>query len=92
MYTKAMNVAITELRAHLSDWLEQARIGEEIVITDRGVPVARLIGVDTAPTLQRLTLEGVISRPELGKRIKARGRMRPTPTSSVADLVSSQRR
>jgi len=92
MYTKAMNVAITELRAHLSDWLAQARSGEEIVITDRGVPVARLIGVDTSPALQRLTREGVISRPDLGTKIKARGRTRPTPASSVADLVSSQRR
>lgn len=92
MYAKAMNVAITELRAHLSDWLAQAQSGEEIVVTDRGVPVARLTGVNSSPTLQRLTLEGVISRPELATKIKARGRKRPSPASSVADLVSSQRR
>jgi prevent-host-death family protein len=43
MYTEVVNVSITELRAHLSEWLEQARAGEEIIVTDRGVPIARLL-------------------------------------------------
>jgi prevent-host-death family protein len=92
MYTRYMNVAITELRAHLSDWIDQARAGEEIIVTDRGVPVARLIGLGAASLLERLTLEGVISRPISPERIKARGRNRPMPTASVADLLSTQRR
>jgi prevent-host-death family protein len=92
MYTIAVNVPITELRAHLSDWLEQARSGEEIIVTDRGVPVARLMGLDASAVLERLTLEGVISRPVLSEKIKARGQKRPSATSSVADLVSAQRR
>lgn len=92
MYTRDVNVPITELRAHLSEWLEQVRSGEEIIVTDRGVPVARLSGIDASTILERLTLEGVISRPELSTKIKARGRRRPSPSSSVADLLSSQRR
>jgi len=40
-----MDVAITDLRAHLSDWLERAREGTEVIITDRGLPVARLLGL-----------------------------------------------
>jgi prevent-host-death family protein len=87
-----MNVPVTELRAHLSDWLEHARTGEEIVVTERGVPIARITGIDESSTLERLTLEGVISRPVIPTKIKAAGRKRPTPTSSVADLVSEQRR
>jgi prevent-host-death family protein len=87
-----MNVPITELRAHLSDWLEHARSGEEVIVTDRGVPVARLVGLGTTSILERLTLEGVLSRPLSSEKIKARGRWRPTGTSSVADLVSEQRR
>jgi prevent-host-death family protein len=50
-----MDVAVTELRAHWSDWLARARDGAEIVVTDRGVPVARLLGVETTATLVRLT-------------------------------------
>ncbi len=92
MYSSIMNVSITELRSHLSNWLVHVRSGEEIVVTDRGVPVARLVGMDSTSTLQRLTLEGVISRPSTSEKIKARGRQRPRAASSVADLVSTQRR
>jgi prevent-host-death family protein len=92
MYADDVNVAITEFRAHLSEWLEEARSGHEVVITDRGVPIARLIGMESSPTLERLTLEGVISRPALAAKIQAQGQRRPTPTSSVAALVSEQRR
>jgi hypothetical protein len=31
--------------AHLSEWVKRARGGDEDVITDRGVPVARLLGL-----------------------------------------------
>jgi prevent-host-death family protein len=52
VYSKAMDIAISDLRAHLSEWLERARGGAEIVITDRGVPVARLLGVTTTAALE----------------------------------------
>jgi prevent-host-death family protein len=87
-----MDVAVSELRAHLSEWLEQVREGEEVVVTDRGVPVARLLGVGSTATLQRLTIEGVIARPERMDRPKASGRRRPRARASVSDLVSEQRR
>lgn len=83
---------MTELRAHLSDWLTRAREGEEIVVTDRGVPVARLLGVDAAATLVRLTQEGVIARPESDERPRAKGRARPRARRPVAERVGEQRR
>ncbi|HMD45264.1 MAG TPA: type II toxin-antitoxin system prevent-host-death family antitoxin [Acidimicrobiales bacterium] len=87
-----MDVAINELRAHLSEWLEQAREGKEVVITDRGVPVARLLGMGATDTIKRLTVEGVIARPERAQRPTASGRRRPRAATSVADLISEQRR
>jgi prevent-host-death family protein len=87
-----MDVAVTELRAHLSEWLEQARSGNEVVITDRGVPVARLVGLETASTLERLVAEGVIGRPVAAQRPIASGRSRPRPRRAVSDLVGDQRR
>jgi prevent-host-death family protein len=87
-----MDVAVSELRAHLSEWLEQARHGNEVVVTDRGVPVARLLGMDATDTLERLTVEGVIARPERSKRPKASGRGRPQARTNMADLISEQRR
>jgi prevent-host-death family protein len=87
-----MDVAVSELRAHLSEWLEQAREGTEVVVTDRGVPVARLLGLDATDTLERLTADGIIARPEQAKRPTASGRRRPSSRTNMADLVSEQRR
>jgi uncharacterized protein len=86
-----MDVAVTDLRAHLREWIERARKGDELVITDHGFPVARLVGVDKKVTLQRLKEEGLISRPARGTRPKAAGRRRPTPKRPVAARVSEQR-
>jgi prevent-host-death family protein len=86
-----MDVAITELRAHLSIWLERARGGSEIIITDRGLPVARLLGLDTTSAIERLTNDGVIARPDLAQRPVASGRQRPRSRRPVADQVSEQR-
>lgn len=38
-----MDVGIRELRADLSRWVRRAQAGEEVVVTDRGKAVARLV-------------------------------------------------
>jgi prevent-host-death family protein len=86
-----VNVSVTELRAHLSDWLDRARAGGEVVITDRGIPVARLAALDSAGTLERLTAEGVIGT-ATAQRPVAAGRSGPRPRRPVSDRVSDQRR
>jgi prevent-host-death family protein len=86
-----MDVAVTDLRAHLSDWLERARQGTEVIITDRGLPVARLLGLDTTTAIERLTADGVIARPQRSVRPAAGGRSRPRPRRPVADIISEQR-
>jgi prevent-host-death family protein len=87
-----MNVTVTDLRAHLSAWLERAREGHEVVVTDRGVPVARLTGLDTTATLERLTADGVIGRPATARRPQASGRRRAVSRRPLAGIVSDQRR
>jgi prevent-host-death family protein len=87
-----MDVAVTELRAHLSEWLERARGGTELVITERGVPVARLLGLTTAGALERLTAMGVIGRPSAAHRPRAPGRARRRPRRPLAEIGSDQRR
>jgi prevent-host-death family protein len=87
-----MDVAVSELRAHLSGWLERARDGEEIVVTDRGVPVARLTGIESRSKLEQLVRDGVIARPSPASRPRAAGRTRPKPKRSLAELVSADRR
>jgi len=92
MYNCTVDVAITELRTHLSLWLERVQHGEEVVVTDRGVPVARLLGMTATGTLERLTAEGVIGRPATATRPVASGRPRPRPRRPVSDIISERRR
>ena len=86
-----MDVAVTDLRAHLSDWLQRARDGTEVIVTDRGLPIARLLGLGTTSVIERLTADGVIARPDQANRPAASGRQRPRSRRPVADLVSEQR-
>lgn len=87
-----MDVAISTLRAELASWIERARAGEEVIVTDRGTPVARLLSVDTAPLLDQLTHRGVLSRPRRTARPTARGAARVHARGPVSELVGEQRR
>lgn len=92
LYTSAMEVAISDLRANLSEWLGRARTGEEVVVTDRGVPVAKLVGLEeTAALLERLTAAGAISRPSAPKLLIDRHVKRPKAHRPISDIVSEQR-
>ena len=92
LYDFVMDVAVSRLRAELADWIERVRAGEEIVVTDRGTPVVRMVPVDTAPLLEQLTREGVLSRPRTASRPSAHRAPRVHARGSVSDLVSEQRR
>jgi prevent-host-death family protein len=87
-----MDVAVTDLRAHLRDWLALARDGREVVVTDRGVPVARLVGLAATSIIERLTGEGVIAPPAEPRRPAAGDRPRPRPRRPLADRLSDDRR
>jgi prevent-host-death family protein len=88
----ALEVGIRELREHLSRYIAQVSDGRSIVVTDRGKPVARLIGVDQIPpSLQRMIDEGLVRMPTQPatpaaswKPVKAHG--------SVSELLLEQRR
>ncbi len=87
-----MEVPVSRLRAELSSWIERARAGEKVVITDRGTPVARLLAIDVAPLLDQLIQRGVLSKPSRDYRPAARGAARAHATGPVSELVSEQRR
>jgi antitoxin (DNA-binding transcriptional repressor) of toxin-antitoxin stability system len=80
-----MEVGVRELRADLSKWLKRVQAGEEIVVTDRGRPIARIARTNTRSKLDELIARG-LARPalepvpeELPPLIKAKG--------TVSDLV-----
>jgi prevent-host-death family protein len=93
LYILGMEVAVSELRANLSEWVARARRGDEVLVTERGVAVARLTGIDASATVERLVEQGHISRPvKAGPRPIASGRTRPRAKDSISDIVSDQRR
>ena len=85
-----MDVGIRELRTHLSRYLEDVKRGDEIVVTEHGKPVARIVPVNGERKIDRLIREGVV--------IPARSRTGWLPEKlipvkgSVSDIVIEQRR
>ncbi len=78
------------LKNNLSSYLERVRGGEQVVVTDRGRPIARLIGVEASTDHLADLIEAGVVRPAA----RARGKLpkRITSTGAVSDLVSDQRR
>ncbi|MCK0117042.1 type II toxin-antitoxin system prevent-host-death family antitoxin [Isoptericola sp. S6320L] len=62
-----MEVSVSALRAELKSWIERARDGEDVVITDRGVPVARLTGVGSADLVSELVRDGLLTPAQAGR-------------------------
>ncbi len=96
-----MNVSIRELKNHLSQYLRRVQAGEDVVITSRGRPVARLTPAVTGSTgepdrerlLQKLkTIPGV----HLGKGGKPEGAGIPIKIKpgeqTLAEVVLENRR
>lgn len=85
-----LEVGVAELRRELKRWVERAQAGEEVVVTDRGRPVARLIGAGVPSALERLTDEGRVSRPT-HHRPSARGLRRIEAQGGASEYVTSER-
>jgi prevent-host-death family protein len=86
-----MEIGVRELRNQLSRWIDVAQAGEEIVITERGRPVARLGPADGSTELQRLIAEGLVQPP--AARRKPAADLKPVRArGSVSELVRDQRR
>lgn len=62
------SASVAELKAKLSEYLAAARRGEEVIVTDRGRPVARLSGLggsqDWDARITDLVRDGLASPPQ----------------------------
>jgi len=56
--------AISELKAHLSEYLNRVKSGDEVLVTDRGKPVARIVPISSKTrsrsSFSRMEKEGLI--------------------------------
>ena len=84
-----MEVGVRDLRNHLSRYLARVRSGDEVVVTDRGRAIARVVPVGAERVLDRLIAEGIVTPARRPKRRAAK----PINTKgTVSDLVGEQRR
>lgn len=101
MYTEAMpkalqekepvEVGIRDLRAHLSRWLREVRSGREVVVTDRGTPIARLLpAAEREDPLEDLIARGLAS-PPLRPAEPIDPRRLPKPEGSVTEILLAMR-
>lgn len=81
---------MSAFRAELASWMDRIRAGEELVITDRGTPVVRLVPVGSRSLIESLSEKGLLSRPG-GPRPIARDEERVQADGSVSEYVTQRR-
>jgi len=65
-------IGVRELRRDASRWLARVRAGEEIIVTDRGRPIAQLVPYQASGGFEALV---------------AQGRIAPGPGHSLAQVL-----
>ena len=83
-----MNVGVRELKAKLSEYLGKAASGEEVVVTDRGKPVARLVPAQAVSPIERGIDDGWIDPP---RRTRLEPFDRVRSAMSVMDALDEDR-
>lgn len=77
-----MNVAVRELKDHLSEYLKRVSAGEELVVTSHGKPIARLAPL-REPEDELSVLEHIRSLPCV--RSGKGGRLQPVANPMKSD-------
>lgn len=89
----AVTVGIRELRENLKSWLDRVKAGEDVVVTERGKPVARLTPVEPRDRLQELIAEGRVTPARQPKTPIDRSKQARMPAGvSISDIVIEERR
>jgi len=86
-----IEVGVRELKNSLSSYLRLVRQGETVVVTDRGVPVARVIPAGVPEHIADLMADGRISWS--GKKfVPPRKLPRLAPGPPLSDYIAEDRR
>jgi prevent-host-death family protein len=83
-------VGIRELREHLSRFIDDVRTGAELIVTDRGTPVARIVGTSGGSWFDELVAAGVVTLPDQEFDVSSFGRVRAS--GDLMEFVFDQRR
>jgi len=91
-----MEVGIKEAKNNLSRFLKRVKAGEEIIITERGKPIARIVRENSATpslysTLAPLVHKGLVQMPSRNVRDLSANPV-SAPGKSASDMVLEDRR
>lgn len=89
LHGRGLEVGVRDLHDRLSEYLEKVERGEEVVVTRRGKPIAKLSKVDALRPLEELERRGLVRWPKRPKEIP---QPLPGAKGSVSDLIGEQRR
>lgn len=83
---------MAELKARLSEYLRRVRRGDEIIVTDRGVAVARLVPADVPAGYERLVRDGIARPPQRDLPADFWSKARAAdPTGRLVEIVLEER-
>lgn len=63
-----MEVGVREFRENLAEWIDRAAGGDEVIVTERGLPRVRLSAATGDELLDRLVREGRATAPARPRR------------------------
>jgi prevent-host-death family protein len=88
-----VKVGVRELRENLASWLDRVRAGDEVVVTERGQPIARLGPLERRSKLEELIAQGRVTPARLPRTpVDVSKRPRMPPGKTLSDLVVEERR
>lgn len=89
-----VRVGVRDLRENLRSWLDRVRSGDEVIVTERGEPIARLAALEPRSKLEELIERGIVRPPLRPKRERIDVSKLPTmtPGPTLSDIVIEQRR
>ncbi len=83
-----MDVGVRELKAKLSEYLGLAAGGQQVIVTDRGTPIARIVALSETSAVERGIEEGWI---EPARRTHLESVPRHRSNRSVLDVLDEDR-
>ena len=88
-HRSSREVGVRDLRDNLSRFLDDVRAGQELIVTERGRPVARIVATSGESRLDELVAAGVVTLPERDLDLSSFGRV--NTKGDVMEFVFDQR-
>ncbi len=95
--TSMKTAAISRLKAKLSEYISSVKRGEEVIITERGRPVARIIPIEPELDMEERTRDLIkrgLMRPGRGGDLRARLKHLPIvslPEGLIQQVMEEER-